>query len=54
LNDTFELPSLEEIQEMERQRLQAIEGDKEATSYNDIFDAFRPSLKFYCYEERTD
>jgi hypothetical protein len=25
--------------------------DKEATSYNDIFDAFRLSLKFYHYEE---
>jgi hypothetical protein len=28
--------------------------DKEATSYNDIFDAFRLSLKFYHFEERTD
>jgi hypothetical protein len=28
--------------------------DKEATSYNDIFDAFRLALKFYRYEERTD
>jgi hypothetical protein len=27
--------------------------DKEATSYNDIFDAFRLA-KFYRYEERTD
>jgi hypothetical protein len=26
--------------------------DKEATSYNDIFDTFRLALKFYCYEER--
>jgi hypothetical protein len=25
--------------------------DKEATSYNDIFDAFRPALKFYRYVE---
>jgi aromatic ring-cleaving dioxygenase len=25
--------------------------DKEATSYNDIFDAFRLALKFYRYEE---
>jgi hypothetical protein len=28
--------------------------DKEATSYNDIFDAFRLALKFYHYEERTE
>jgi hypothetical protein len=28
--------------------------DKEATSYNDIFDAFRLALKFYRYEERYD
>ena len=28
--------------------------DKEATSYNDIFDAFRLALKFYHYEERID
>src|SRR5919197_34699 len=28
--------------------------DKEATSYNDIFDAFRLALKFYRFEERTD
>jgi hypothetical protein len=27
--------------------------DKEATSYNDIFDAFRLTLKFYRYEETT-
>ena len=27
--------------------------DKESTSYNDIFDAFRLALKFYHYEERT-
>jgi hypothetical protein len=27
--------------------------DKEATSYNDIFDAFRLALKFYYYEEIT-
>ena len=25
--------------------------DKEATSYNDIFDAFRLAVKFYHYEE---
>jgi hypothetical protein len=25
--------------------------NKEATSYNDIFDAFRLALKFYHYEE---
>jgi hypothetical protein len=25
--------------------------DKEATSYNDIFDAFRLALKFYHFEE---
>jgi hypothetical protein len=28
--------------------------DKEATSYNDIFDAFRLALKFYHFQERTD
>jgi hypothetical protein len=28
--------------------------DKEATSYNDIFDAFRLALKFCHYEERID
>ena len=28
--------------------------DKEATSYDDVFDAFRLALKFYHYEERTD
>ena len=28
--------------------------DKEATSYNDIFDAFILALKFYRFEERTD
>jgi hypothetical protein len=28
--------------------------DKEATSYNDIFDAFRLALRFYHFEERTD
>jgi hypothetical protein len=28
--------------------------DKEATLYNDIFDAFRLALKFYHFEERTD
>jgi hypothetical protein len=28
--------------------------DKEATSYNDIFDAFRLALKFYHFEQRTD
>jgi hypothetical protein len=28
--------------------------DKEATSYNDIFDAFRLSMKFYRFEERYD
>jgi hypothetical protein len=26
-------------------------SDKEATSYNDIFDAFRLALKFYYFEE---
>jgi hypothetical protein len=26
--------------------------DKEATSYNDVFDAFRLALKFYHFEER--
>ena len=28
--------------------------DKEATSYNDIFDALRLVLKFYCFQERID
>jgi hypothetical protein len=28
--------------------------DKEATSHNDIFDAFRLALKFYHFRERTD
>ena len=28
--------------------------DKEATSYNDIFDAFRLAMKFYHFEEKTD
>jgi hypothetical protein len=28
--------------------------DKEATSYNDIFDAFRFALKFYHFQERND
>jgi hypothetical protein len=28
--------------------------DKEATSHNDIFDAFRLALKLYHFEERTD
>jgi hypothetical protein len=28
--------------------------DKEATSYNDIFDAFRLALKFYHFEERNE
>jgi hypothetical protein len=28
--------------------------DKESTSYNDIFDAFRLAMKFYRYEERFD
>ena len=28
--------------------------DKEATSYNDIFDAFRLSLKLYHFQERID
>jgi hypothetical protein len=28
--------------------------DKESTSYNDIFDAFRLALKFYHFEERYD
>ena len=27
--------------------------DKEATSYNDIFDAFRLALKFYYFEESS-
>jgi hypothetical protein len=28
--------------------------DKEATSYNDIFDAFRLALKFYRFQEKID
>ena len=28
--------------------------DKEATSYNDIFDAFRLALKFYRYVDSSD
>jgi hypothetical protein len=28
--------------------------DKEATSYNDIFDAFRLALRFYHFKERND
>jgi hypothetical protein len=28
--------------------------DKEATSYNDVFDAFRLALKFYRFQERID
>jgi len=28
--------------------------DKESTSYNDIFDAFRLAFKFYNFEERID
>ena len=28
--------------------------DKEATSYNDIFDAFRLALKFYHYEDSSE
>jgi hypothetical protein len=28
--------------------------DKESTSYNDIFDAFRLTLKFYHFQERID
>jgi hypothetical protein len=28
--------------------------DKEATSYNDIFDAFRIALKFYHLQERSN
>jgi hypothetical protein len=28
--------------------------DKESTSYNDIFDAFRLALKFYHFEQKTD
>jgi hypothetical protein len=28
-----------------------MEHDKEATEYNDIFDAFRLALKFYHFEE---
>jgi hypothetical protein len=28
--------------------------DKESTSYNDIFDAFRLALKFYRFQEKFD
>jgi hypothetical protein len=28
--------------------------DKESTSYNDIFDAFRLAMKFYYFGEGTD
>jgi hypothetical protein len=28
--------------------------DKECTSYNDIFDAFRLAFKFYHFQERID
>jgi hypothetical protein len=28
--------------------------DKEATSYNDIFDAFRLAMKFYHFEDGSD
>ena len=28
--------------------------DKESTSYNDIFDAFRLALKFYHFQNRID
>jgi hypothetical protein len=28
--------------------------DKESTSYNDIFDAFRLALKFYRFEEKNN
>lgn len=28
--------------------------DKEATSYKDIFDAFRLALKVYHFEQKTD
>ena len=28
--------------------------DKEATSYNDIFDAFRLALKFYHYRDSSE
>jgi hypothetical protein len=28
--------------------------DKESTSYNDVFDAFRLALKFYHFQERID
>ena len=28
--------------------------DKESTSYNDIFDAFRLALKFYRYEDSSN
>jgi hypothetical protein len=28
--------------------------NKEATSYNDIFDAFRLTLRFYHFQERND
>ena len=31
-----------------------VDADKEATSHNDIFDAFRLALKFYHFRERTD
>ena len=29
-------------------------SDKEATSYNDIFDAFRLALKFYHFKDVSD
>jgi hypothetical protein len=28
--------------------------DKEAASYNDIFDAFRPALKFYLFKDSSE
>jgi hypothetical protein len=28
--------------------------DKEATSYNDIFDAFRLAMKFYSFKDSSD
>jgi hypothetical protein len=28
--------------------------DKESTSYNDVFDAFRLAMKFYSFRESSD
>jgi hypothetical protein len=39
---------------MSLQIIQLMEHDKESTSYNDIFDAFRLALKFYHFQQRTD